>query len=141
MLSLGKYAGTGETASGTFSVDLLPHGQKDIRLDLPEIPDDGNEYFLNLYAYTKTASGLLPAGYEVAKEQLKLGEGDFFARVPEASGNLEYRVDDGVLVFASGRRVRENRFEERCLVRLRHPGCAPVQEVSGTRFLACSGGQ
>ena len=91
-----------KTASGTFSVDLLPHGQKDIRLDLPEIPDDGNEYFLNLYAYTKTASGLLPAGYEVAKEQLKLGEGDFFARVPEASGNLEYRVDDGVLVFASG---------------------------------------
>ena len=55
-----------------------------------------------MYAYTKTASGLLPAGYEVAKEQLKLGEGDFFARVPEASGNLEYRVDDGVLVFASG---------------------------------------
>lgn len=91
-----------KTASGTFSVDLLPHGQKDIRLDLPEIPDDGNEYFLNLYAYTKTVSGLLPAGYEVAKEQLKLGEGDFFARVPEASGNLEYRVDDGVLVFASG---------------------------------------
>ena len=91
-----------KTASGTFSVDLLPHGQKDIRLDLPEIPDDGNEYFLNLYAYTKAASGLLPAGYEVAKEQLKLGEGDFFARVPEASGNLEYRVDDGVLVFASG---------------------------------------
>lgn len=91
-----------KTASGTFSVDLLPHGQKDIRLDLPEIPDDGNEYFLNLYAYTKTASGLLPAGYEVAKEQLKLGEGDFFARMPEASGNLEYRVDDGVLVFASG---------------------------------------
>ena len=91
-----------KTASGTFSVDLLPHGQKDIRLDLPEIPDDGNEYFLNLYAYTKAASGLLPAGYEVAKEQLKLGEGDFFARMPEASGNLEYSVDDGVLVFASG---------------------------------------
>ena len=91
-----------KTASGTFSVDLLPHGQKDIRLDLPEIPDDGNEYFLNLYAYTKAASGLLPAGHEVAKEQLKLGEGDFFTRVPEASGNLEYSVDDGVLVFASG---------------------------------------
>ena len=91
-----------KTASGTFSVDLLPHGQKDIRLDLPEIPDDGNEYFLNLYAYTKAASGLLPAGYEVAKEQLKLGEGDFFTRMPGASGNLEYRVEDGVLVFASG---------------------------------------
>ena len=44
----------------------------------------------------------MPAGYEVAKEQLKLGEGDFFTRMPGASGNLEYRVEDGVLVFASG---------------------------------------
>ena len=88
---LGKYAGTGEDRIRHFLADLLPHGQKDIRLDLPEIPDDGNEYFLNLYAYTKTASGLLPAGYEVAKEQLKLGKRDFFARMPGASGNLEYR--------------------------------------------------
>ena len=30
------------------------------------------------------------------------GEGDFFTRMPGASGNLEYRVEDGVLVFASG---------------------------------------
>ena len=55
-----------KTASGTLCGFASPRA-KDIRLDLPEIPDDGNEYFLNLYAYTKAASGLLPAAMKWRK--------------------------------------------------------------------------
>lgn len=89
--------------SARFNVRLKPHSVKDIRLDLPMIPRDRNEYFLNLYAYTRTATDLVPSGYEVAREQLKLGEGDFFALHRHSlQGTLTYEMNDGVLSFASG---------------------------------------
>ena len=94
----------GEPAdSGAFSVSLKPHLSQDVKLDLPDIPQDGNEYFLNLYAYTRHATELVPVGYEVAKEQIRLG-GDFFASSGKAAeGELSYKVEKDVLSFASGK--------------------------------------
>lgn len=89
-------------ATDDFKIDLKPHQKKDLRLELPTIPEDGNEYFLNLYAYTKEGTDLVPAHYEVAKEQLKLGEGNFFTSLPAVSGKLSYEVADNVLSFQAG---------------------------------------
>lgn len=89
-------------ATGDFKIDLKPHQKKDLRLELPAIPEDGNEYFLNLYAYTKKGTDLVPAHYEVAKEQLKLGESSFFTSLPAAAGKLSYAVADNILSFQSG---------------------------------------
>ena len=88
-------------ATGDFKIDLKPHQKKDLHLVLPAIPEDGNEYFLNLYAYTKEGTDLVPAHYEVAKEQLKLGEGNFFTSLPATVGKLSYEVTDNVLSFQS----------------------------------------
>ena len=89
--------------SGRFEVRLKPHASKEVKLSLPEIPEDGNEYYLNLYAYTREATELIPAGFEVAREQLKIGTGDFFAVQPKAEGQLTAGVKGNVLSFQSGR--------------------------------------
>ena len=89
-------------ATGDFKIDLKPHQEAEVRLELPAIPVDENEYFLNLYAYTKKATDLVPAHYEVAKEQLELKRGNVFTSLPDCSGNLTYKVVDNVLSFESG---------------------------------------
>lgn len=81
---------------------MKPHQEAEVRLELPAIPVDENEYFLNLYAYTKKATDLVPAHYEVAKEQLELKRGNVFTSLPDCSGNLTYKVVDNVLSFESG---------------------------------------
>jgi len=89
--------------SGRFEVRLKPHASKEVKLSLPEILADENEYYLNLYAYTREATELVPAGFEVAREQLKIGTGDFFAVQPKAEGQLTAEVKGNVLSFQSGR--------------------------------------
>lgn len=87
---------------GHFTVSLAPHRQKDVKLTLPALKVDGSEYFLNLYAYTKQATDLLPARFEIAREQLKLRKNTFFDSYSTATGNLEYQIEGDVLSFASG---------------------------------------
>lgn len=87
---------------GKFQVAVEPHRQKDIRLDLPELKNDGSEYFLNVYAYTKESEGLLPAHFEVAKEQMALGKTSFFDKESDTEGKLEYKSDGKILTFSSG---------------------------------------
>ena len=89
-------------STGDFSVDLKPHEEKEIRLSLPVIPEHGNEYFLNLYAYTRVATDLVPARYEVAREQMQLNKSSFFTSLPPCSGKLSYETKDNILSFQSG---------------------------------------
>ena len=89
-------------AEGYFTVSLAPHGQKDVQLTLPNLIEDGSEYYLNLYVYTKEATDLVPAGFEIAREQLKLGKETFFDTPLSATGSLMYRIEGDVLCFTSG---------------------------------------
>lgn len=88
--------------AGTFVLSLLPHKEKEVQLNLPVIPEDGNEYFLNLYAYTKKATELVPVRHEVAKEQMKLSRSGFFDTVVSPAGELSYETQGDVLSFRSG---------------------------------------
>ncbi|BES61746.1 glycoside hydrolase family 2 TIM barrel-domain containing protein [Dysgonomonas capnocytophagoides] len=89
-------------ATGTFNVSIAPHQEKDIKLNLPGQTGDNSEYYLNIYAYTKTGTELVPAGYEVAREQLKLSNSSFFDNVFKANGSLTYKSEDNTLTFWSG---------------------------------------
>jgi len=84
----------------TFAVNLEPHQQKDVQLSIPELKDDG-EYFINVFAFTKNATDLVPAGHEIAREQFKMG-GNYFAKVRPAEGKLEVKKVDNRLTFSSG---------------------------------------
>jgi beta-galactosidase len=91
-------------SENTFSVKLAPKQQKEVKLKLPAVnAKDGEEYFLNLYAYTKSASALVPAGHEVAREQLSLGNSKYFAASPsKGSKELKIEKDGNMLKFSSG---------------------------------------
>jgi len=87
---------------GKFEVQLAPHQSKDLTLKLPKYKSSaGSEYFLNVYAYTKTGTEMLPSGFEVAKEQF-LYAGDYFAMEAAGSTKLTITKDDKKLSFTAG---------------------------------------
>lgn len=88
--------------SAYFSVTLDPHSTRDVKLDLPNVCQDGNEYFLNVYAYTRKATTMLPEHYEVAREQFKLGDGNFFLTKEKVVGELSVERNGNILSFKSG---------------------------------------
>ncbi|MES2649326.1 MAG: glycoside hydrolase family 2 TIM barrel-domain containing protein [Bacteroidota bacterium] len=86
----------------TFSVNLAPHQQKEISLAIPNYKSqEGSEYFVNVYAYTKNATELVPSGHEVAREQFKAA-GDYFARSGPAANNLQVTKTTDKIVFNAG---------------------------------------
>ncbi len=91
-----------KVAEGDFSVSLAPHQQKEVTLNLPEFKAEaGSEYFLNVYALTKKPQPLVPAGYEIAKEQFAYA-GDYFVENPIPEGPLKITREDKQLKFKSG---------------------------------------
>lgn len=97
LLRNGTQVGTGD-----FKVQLAPHQQKEIKLNLPKYKaEPGAEYFLNVYAYTRDSNDMLPAGYEVAREQFKYA-GDYFAGKKVTASKLLISKADQKLSFSSG---------------------------------------
>lgn len=99
----------GEKVKGeSFTVSLAPHKEKDVTLALPAIPEGGtDEYYINVYAIVKNATELLPAGHEIAREQFKAGNGNYFARATfernaTTEGKLEVKKENNKLTFRSG---------------------------------------
>lgn len=87
---------------GDFTVSVAPHEQQEVTLPIPLMKSpEGSEYYVNVYAYTKTDEPLLPAGYEIASEQFKQA-GDYFARSLNGSGSLSVKKDGGKLSFTAG---------------------------------------
>ncbi|MCU7550181.1 DUF4981 domain-containing protein [Chitinophagaceae bacterium LB-8] len=96
------YQNGDKVKEGTFAVSLAPHSQKDVALNIPQFKAvEGSEFFLNVYAFTKNATELVPAGHEIAREQFKTA-GDYFARSNTATGKLSIQKDENRLRFTSG---------------------------------------
>ncbi|AVR45590.1 beta-galactosidase [Christiangramia fulva] len=83
-----------------FEITLAPGEVKTMSLQLPEL-NQNTEYFLNVYAYTKEKSALVPADHEVAREQFSIGDYNYFSQEKETDGNLEYTKDDGKISFST----------------------------------------
>ncbi|RSK45369.1 glycoside hydrolase family 2 TIM barrel-domain containing protein [Hymenobacter rigui] len=94
------------TKSGSFEMKKLAAGQqKEVALSLPALKaEPGAEYVLNVFATTKTAQPLLPAGHEVAREQFRLTPAaTYFAAAPaSAAGTLDVKRDGDKLTFTAG---------------------------------------
>ncbi|MFT3740745.1 MAG: glycoside hydrolase family 2 TIM barrel-domain containing protein [Breznakibacter sp.] len=94
----------GIVKSGDFNVSLEPRGKKQVKLDLPKLDQaPGVEYLLNIYAYTRLGSGILPQNHEMAREQMVLGKSNYFETV-EANGTVPTVNDekDRVRMTAAG---------------------------------------
>ena len=82
---------------GSFSANALPGKETIIPLELNATGDA--EFYLSVYAFTKTATDLVPAGHEQAREQFKLNEGNYFTAQPKAEGKLKYKKTNTELTF------------------------------------------
>ena len=85
---------------GTFPLSVPAGGRKEVRLPIA-LPDDGCEYHLNLFAFTREAAPLVPAGHEVAREQFELRAGHRYE--PAAAGELTVEEDDRYVRASAGR--------------------------------------
>jgi len=84
-----------------FHLKVEPGRSKDVNIPLPSInTSGGDEYFLNVSAFTKTATEMIPLNHEMANYQFKLG-GDYFNRSKITNGNLKITKSDDKLIFTS----------------------------------------
>jgi len=97
--------------SGTFDVNLSPDSEKQVQLAMPEMPaTECVEYLLNVYAYTRYGSEVVPQGHEVAREQFNLSEGKYFVKAAPAKGNVKVSDNkDNITLDASGVSVIVNK--------------------------------
>ncbi|WP_243349220.1 glycoside hydrolase family 2 TIM barrel-domain containing protein [Parabacteroides sp. FAFU027] len=97
---------------GSFDLNLDPDSQKQVQLEMPEMPaKDGVEYLLNVYALARNGSEVIPQGHEVAREQFKLGEGKYFVKSTPAGNAAKVKDDkDRVTLSAAGVEVTINKW-------------------------------
>jgi beta-galactosidase len=86
--------------TGTFEVETAPNTSKSVVIALPQLDD--KEYFLNVFAYTREASEMIPAHHEIAREQFKMGENAFFsAKAENNTGKLSVKKNDNLVNFST----------------------------------------
>jgi beta-galactosidase len=93
-----------QVATGNFDVTINASAQKDVKINLPKIDNiAGNEYYLQVFAYTKADTKFIPAGFEVAKEEFEFATNNYFAKNNSAIGKVDKKEDgDKVTVSANG---------------------------------------
>ena len=92
-------------AKGDFSVVQPAGTKKDATITLPAMPkESGVEYFLNVYAYTKNAVEMVPAGHEIAREEFAFPVNSYFpVNFPKANGTIEVvRENDNTILLKTG---------------------------------------
>ena len=91
-----------EVKTGVFEVSIAPGKNQQISIEHPQLADA--EYFLNVFAYTKEATDLMPAGHEIAREQFKIGGNSYFASQNGSASmeSMKHSVKNGVLSFSGG---------------------------------------
>jgi beta-galactosidase len=69
---------------GSIVVHLNPKSKKQFTIDLPKLQSKlGVEYLLNVFAYTKIGSELLPQNFEIAREQFVIESQNYFANTKQ----------------------------------------------------------
>lgn len=90
-------------AEGTLSPDISAGTKRNIKLNLPDIHTvPGKEYFVNLYVYTRNASDMLPAGHEIAHEQIAMPDNNYFASDSKAIGKMNVEKDSKAITVRIG---------------------------------------
>lgn len=88
---------------GSFSVEANPGEFKVVNLNLPAYKlAAGAELLLNVYALQRTASTSIPAGHELAREQMVLSPYGFTQNLSSPAGTLSIEKTNNSLKFKSG---------------------------------------
>jgi beta-galactosidase len=97
--------------TGTIDVNLAPQSKKQIQLELPKLTaKDGVEYLLNIYAYTRKGTDVLPQNFEVAREQFSIVASNYFVKVADKGTNpVVKETKDAITLSSSGVEVTINR--------------------------------
>ena len=97
--------------TGTIDVSLAPQSKKQIQLELPKLTaKDGTEYLLNIFAYTRKGTEVLPQNFEVAREQFSIGANTYFVKASEKGTNpIVKETKDAVTLSSSGVEVTINK--------------------------------
>ncbi len=97
---------------GTFKLKVLPGTEKKVQLNLPQlIKKDGVEYWLNLSANTKAGTTLIPQNYEVAREQFKLSDTNYFVQEANSTGTVNVKDEKNrITLNANGVEVTINKW-------------------------------
>lgn len=92
---------------GSVDVALLPKSKKQFKLDLPKLQaKPGVEYLLNVFAYTKTGSELVPQNFEIAREQFVLEGENYFEGTTATSAAAIDDEKDAFVLTASNVKVK-----------------------------------
>lgn len=87
--------------SDTFEVNIAADSRQDVKLNIGDInPQAGKEYYLQVFAYSKEKTELLPAAFEVAKEEFAMPFNHYFSEKPavNAAGIKVTKADNKVIV-------------------------------------------
>ncbi|HLP04426.1 MAG TPA: glycoside hydrolase family 2 TIM barrel-domain containing protein [Paludibacter sp.] len=88
---------------GTFDVNLAPESEKQVQLEMPEMPaTNGTEYYLNVFAYTRTGNEIIPQRHEVAREQFAMGQGKYFTKTVGKSGSVKVNDEKDNFTLTTG---------------------------------------
>ncbi|MEA4937051.1 MAG: glycoside hydrolase family 2 TIM barrel-domain containing protein [Paludibacter sp.] len=94
-----------QISQDTFDVRLDADSKKDVFLKFPKIAQKkGNEYFLQIYAYSAESTPLVRKGFEVAKEEFAFSFNDYFCE-KEIDYNkqiIKLKDDKDKIVFETG---------------------------------------
>lgn len=94
-----------------FDVELEPQESKQINLPIPAIVSkQGSEFALNVFAYTRKGTEVLPQNFEVAREQFLIDEGKYFVNA-DKSGDAPKVTEtkDKISLLAAGVLVEINK--------------------------------
>ena len=86
--------------SAVFTLNTAAGSSSPVQLQLPAMTS-GEEYVLHLYAYNTTATAMIPAGHEVAREQFA-DRNVYFSKQQERSGKLEVTQAGNFIDVKSG---------------------------------------
>ncbi len=81
-------------ANKTININQLSGTTQNLQLTLPAIVHEkGVEYFLNIFAYAKNTTELIPANYEMAREQFAFDKNDYFNVVKSTKANISLKKE------------------------------------------------
>ncbi|MGI9550025.1 MAG: glycoside hydrolase family 2 TIM barrel-domain containing protein, partial [Aurantibacter sp.] len=83
-------------------VAVAPYESMEIQVELPELSNRNSEYYLNIFATTKTVSALVPEHFLVAYEQFQLTDYTAVVFEPNTEGISVTKKDETIKVSGNG---------------------------------------
>ena len=92
-----------KVSNGRFEMDLSPEMSKEVTLKLPVLNTlPGEEYYLQVYGYTKNATEMLPADFELVREEFEMPGNNFFANTKRPDSKPVLESDNDYLKIVKG---------------------------------------